>query len=115
MKELIEFLESKYGYKVFGVDINKDEIKKNATLFVYNDKGEISKADTQTEQYYRTFYLSLITREREEIDEIELIKSVRKYGLLFYRTEIDYGKIENLDQDAQMTTFVFRTVIKVCY
>lgn len=99
-------------YPTFAMDIRKDEVKKNPSFFIYNDDGEITKAQTGTTQYLTSFYLSFITRNQSAINQIEIIELCKKHALFFDRTEIDNGKIQDLDVEAKMVTFLFHHVDK---
>lgn len=114
LEELIGNLEAKYSYNVFGTDIKKDEVEANETFFIINPKGEIRKAQSNTNQYLRNFYIYFVTKSDAEIDEIELAESLRKHGLRFDGTDIEYGKVAGTDSDAKMITFIFHTAQVVC-
>jgi hypothetical protein len=100
-------------YPTFAMEIRKDEVEKNPSFFIYNDDGEITKAQTGTTQYLTNFYLSFFTRDQSTIDQIEIIEMCKKHALFFDRTELDHGKINNLDVEAKMVTFVFHHIDRV--
>lgn len=99
---------------VFQIDIREDEVEKNPSLFIYDDNGEIRKSDNGVNSYLIKFYLYFLTKEGKEIDKISIIEMVKKHGLIFEETDIQYGKIESMDIEAKMVTFVFHQIEKVC-
>lgn len=102
-------------YPTFTINMKKSEVKENPSFFIYDDDGEISKADTSTVQYKIKFYIYFITRENAKINKIKLIEMCKKHGLIFDYTTVELGKIENTDSEASMITFVFHQLQKVCY
>ena len=100
-------------YPVFSTDIRKDEVEKNPSFFIYNDDGEITKAQTGTTQYLTNFYLSFFTIDQSAINQIGIIEVCKKHALFFDRTELDHGKVANLDVEAKMITFVFHHIDRV--
>lgn len=109
---LIASLETQFP--VFATDIRKDEIENNKSFFIYNDDGEIIKAETGTKQYLVEFYLSFVTREKERIDKIKIINMCEKHRLFFKSTSTQVGKIEDLDVETSMVTFTFTHIEKGC-
>lgn len=108
--QLIEHIETTYNCPVFYLDVKKDDIEKNKSFFIYNDKGEITKGQGLT--FIRSFYIHYVTSDGSEIDEIQLIKYIQKnHSLIFDKTAIDVGKIQNLDTVTQMTTFEFHYIV----
>lgn len=108
---LLEKLDTKRP--VFSRDIRKDEIMTNDSFFIYDADGEISRGENN--QYQIRFYLHYITKSNEDIDALEIIDICKKHALIFSHTELDMGKIQDLDQEVRMTTFVFNHLHKVCY
>lgn len=110
----IKTIEDVGGYPVFPIDMSKYEVEKNSSFFIYHDKGPIRKAE-KPNQFLRDFILSFITTEGIEIDEFALIIGLRKCGLIFRETEHDYGKFQNTDVDAKMTTFNLHKILLLEY
>ncbi|WP_024622177.1 hypothetical protein [Metaclostridioides mangenotii] len=100
-------------YPVFAMNIRKDEVEKNPSFFIYNDDGEITKATSGINQYKTNFHLSFFTRGQSTLNQIEVIEMCKKHALIFDRTEIDVGKIQDLDVEAKMVTFVLHHIDKV--
>jgi len=114
LKELGRLIDNLNNmYPTFAMDIRKDEVEMNPSFFISNDDGEITKAQTGTTQYLTNFYLSFFTRDQSAINQIEIIEMCKKHALFFDRTEIDKGKLENLDVEAKMITFVFHHIDRV--
>ena len=112
LDKLVQIVHNTTGYKCYERKLEKDEIPTERNYFLYRN-GELSRADNG--KYKRQFYLSFVTLDMKEVDEIGLIENIRGAGLLFERTEIDYGLIRNTDQEAQMTTFILYYITRgVC-
>jgi len=108
----VKTIEEIGGYPVFQTNIAKDELESNLSFFIYENNGQIRKAEGHN-QYLRDFQLFFITKEAAEIDEFGLILSLQKCGLRFRETQYDYGRIANTDAEAKMTTFYFHRALVV--
>lgn len=101
------------GYPVFGTDIGKDEVEANSSFFIFEDEGNISKAESSKSQYSREFVLSFLTKKGATINPIELIETLKPSGLHFKSSDSAHGKMANTDEEAKMTTLIFTRIITV--
>lgn len=101
------------GYPVYKTDITRDEVLSHLSFFVYEDRGDI-RPGTNGNQFLMDFTISFITLEDATVDEIELITELRYFGLMFDRTETEYGRVANTEQEAKMITFYFHVPLIYC-
>lgn len=113
LEKIISTIES-VGYPVFAIDLNKDEINKHDSFFVYMDKGNIINGESKT-QLLRDFTLMYLSKNNKDIDEIDLILNLRKLGLIFDSMDRDEAKFQDTDQTALVLTFHFHATIRACY
>lgn len=112
--KLNKFIEimSDQPWPLFDTNLEKDEIIKNPSFFVYSQEGEIRPA-TAHNQYLKTFTLAFLTRKQEQLDILALAEQLRLVGLRFMGSEIDEGEFADTNQRAKMITLNFVHVIKV--
>lgn len=111
-EKLIKVLDS-FGFPIFSVDLNKDEINQHSSFFVYNEKGNILPA-TGSNQYLRDFTLIFMSRENKDIDEIEVIHALTRLGLVFKNSYREEAKLRGTEQSALVITMNFHEIIRVC-
>lgn len=112
LEKCINDIETLTGFKVFDIDIAKDEIDSNESFFLYYDKGPIRKDDNMN--LLRDFFLMFVTKDNSNIDEYELIDKSPSWGLRFRSTEYEYGKIGDSQEVVRTTTFYFHQAVKKC-
>lgn len=113
LSRTIQQIKDITGYSVFATDMTKDEVAKNPTFLIYDEKGDIRKASSAN-QYLQDFVLSFVTRENIDINEFDLIVGLQPCGLIFRETQKEYGRIADTDQEAKMVTFYFHQPLVVC-
>lgn len=112
---LEKFIKIMSGQKwpLFDTHLEKDEIVKNPSFFVYSQEGEIRPATEAHNQYLKAFTLAFLTSEQAQIDVLALAEQLRRAGLRFTGTEVDEGEFADTNQRAKMITLNFIHVIKV--
>lgn len=110
--EIMDEFKKETGIPLFDVDIEKDELKKNSTFFIYSKEGEIRPASQNHNQYLREFTLALFTADDTSIDELELAERLTKARLRFTGTEIDNGELADTNKKMKMITLRFTHVLK---
>lgn len=98
---------------VFATDIRKDEVKENEAFFIYDDDGDVKKADA-SDQYQQEFNLYFVSRNKTRLDKMEIIQLCYSHRLLFSQCISQLGKIEDLDVEASMTSFTFYQIHRIC-
>ena len=102
-----------FGYPVFGLDLNKDEIRDNKSFFVYDENGRITPGQSRI-QYLIEFTLMFITLEDKVMDEIEIAENViQGTGLIFDGSVREQAKFQETDQIANTITWTFHRVVMV--
>ncbi|MBC2106146.1 hypothetical protein [Listeria booriae] len=113
IKKVIEVIEGKTEYPVFSTDIKKDEVENNPSFFVYTEKAGIDKGQNSN-QYLKRFVLMFVSKDASDIDEIELSKALEVCGLIFDRSDVDYGRIADTEQEVLANTLYFHRILRVC-
>ena len=112
INKVSDFLEKTFNFPVFIDNVQKDEIKKNKTLFLIEPIGSIRR--TGNSQYSVEMYIYFITRAEDKIDEFELIKGIEDCGFIFSVSDIDFGKLRDTDNSAIMRTYTFSQAKRIC-
>ncbi len=112
LAKVVDKIES-FGYPVFNIDLNKDEIRDNKSFFVYDENGRVTPGQSRL-QYQKEFTLMFISLEDKTIDEIELAENlIRGTGLIFDGSTRDQAKFQETDQLASTITWTFHRVFMV--
>lgn len=114
LSELIKTLKELTTFPVFKTDITKDETQSNESFFIVEPDGDLSRTGGNG-GFSREFLVSFITKEDAVIDDIQLILSVEPHGLIFERTETDYGRMAGTQKEVKMMTFIFSQPLWVEY
>lgn len=99
---------------IFARDIREDEVKNNPSFFIYEDDGDIVRVEDSTNQYKQEFYLSFVTRNNVKLDKFHIIELCHRHKLFFESCNTQVGKIENLDSETSLTTFIFHHKQLMC-
>ena len=110
LKKFHDDLVEMTGFKVFDIDMSKDEVDNNSSFFMYYEKGPISKAENNKD-LLREFVLMFVTKDNSDIDEYSIIQKSNTWGLRFKNTSYDYGEMLNSQELVRVTTFFFQQVV----
>lgn len=108
----IRVLKDLTGYPVFKTDITKDESRENESFFIIEPDGDLTNVGNH---YEKECLISFVTKNDKAIDEIALILAVEPNGLIFQRTETDFGRMGDTQQEVRMLTFYFTAPLVVEY
>lgn len=108
----IKVLKDLTSYPVFKTDITKDESRENESFFIIEPDGNLTNAGNH---YEKECLISFVTKKDKIIDEIALILAVEPNGLIFQRTETDFGRMADTQQEVKMLTFYFTAPLVVEY
>lgn len=108
----IDALKELTNYPVFRTDITKEESRDNDSFFIIEPDGNLANAGNH---YTKECLISFITKDNSAVDEIALILKVEENGLIFQRTETDFGRMQNTQQEVKMLTFYFNAPLVVEY
>ena len=108
----IKVLKDLTGYPVFKTDITKDESRENESFFIIEPDGDLTNVGNH---YEKECLISFVTKNDKTIDEIALILAVEPNGLIFHRTETDFGRMGDTQQEVRMLTFYFTAPLVVEY
>ena len=114
LSELIKTLKELTTFPVFKTDITKDETQSNESFFIVEQDGDLSRTEGNG-GFRRDFLISFITKNDSVIDDIQLILAVEPHGLIFERTETDYGRMAGTQKEVKMMTFIFSQPLWVEY
>lgn len=114
LSELIKTLKELTDYPVFRTDITKDETQANKSFFIVEPDGDLSRTEGNG-GFSREFLVSFITKEDALIDDIQLLLTLERHGLIFERTETDYGRMANTQKEVKMISFIFSQPLWVEY
>ncbi|MGX7108348.1 hypothetical protein [Facklamia miroungae] len=112
LDRIIKAMEDR-EHPVFAIDLNKDEINNFDSFFIYNDKGNIFRAEGAN-QYRMNFTVLYISKTHDDIDEITLIDELIRYGLTFVDSSREEAKFKETDQTALVITLNFTQIFRLC-
>ena len=110
LKRVLEQLEV-FGYPIFSLDINKDELLEHKSFFIYDDNTGITPGENRL-QYQIGFSLLFITFEEAQIDQIEVALQLSRAGLIFDNSTHNIGKLQDTDQVATTITWQFHSLVR---